>query len=65
MNPELTLQNLFVEFTPVKIKKSEVGGQRKNKMDDGRPLRWEEGGKGENRSSEVGGQRSEAGKIED
>ena len=25
----------------------EGGGQRKNKMDDGRPLRWEEGGKGE------------------
>ena len=28
MNPELTLQNLFVEFTPVKIKKTEVGGRK-------------------------------------
>jgi hypothetical protein len=25
MNPELALQNLFVEFTPVKIKKIEDG----------------------------------------
>jgi len=45
-------------------RRADVRDRRKNKMDDGRPLRWEEGGKGEKLEigdlrSEVGGRRSE------
>ena len=43
-------------------RRADVRDRRKNKMDDGRPLRWEEGGKGE--KLEVGGRRSEVGKGE-
>ena len=38
MNPELTLQNLFVEFTPVKIKKTENWKQKVRGKDKGHIL---------------------------
>ena len=43
MNPELTLQNLFVEFTPVKIKKSEVGGRKDRRLEVEKVRRQEYG----------------------